>query len=152
MTEGARRRPGSGGRMKTLHPAYRVADLARSLGFYGAVGFQEIGRVALGDGRNLLMLNLPGDGDVVTLELVVDPGLEAHTLGIGFSHLAVQVADLDGKLADLAAQGIGFDGPQRPAGADGPKTAFVRDPDGYRLELVEWPPGHPDGMTRADFR
>jgi lactoylglutathione lyase len=138
--------------MKTLHPAYRVRDLARSLVFYGKVGFREVGRVAPGDGSTLVMLNLPGDGDVVTLELVADPGLESLEIGNGFSHLAVQVDDLAATLADLAAQGVGFDGPQRPAGEAGPKTAFVRDPDGYRLELVEWPPGHPDGITRADFR
>ena len=138
--------------MKTLHPAYRVRDLARSLAFYSKIGFREIGRVAPGDGSTLVMLNLPGDGDVVTLELVADPGRASLELGNGFSHLAVQVDALDSKLADLAAQGVGVDGPRRPAGAAGPTTAFVRDPDGYRLELVEWPPGHADGLTRADFR
>jgi lactoylglutathione lyase len=138
--------------MKTLHPAYRVRDLARSLAFYARVGFREVGRVAPGDGSTLVMLNLPGDGDVVTLELVADPGLGALQPGNGLSHLAIQVADLDAKVADLAAQGVAVDGPRRPAGAAGPKTAAVHDPDGYRLELVEWPPGHPDGLTRADFR
>lgn len=60
--------------MKTLHPAYRVAHLDRSADLYTRVGFREIGRVTLGDGSTLVLLNLPGDGDVVTLELVRDPG------------------------------------------------------------------------------
>jgi catechol 2,3-dioxygenase-like lactoylglutathione lyase family enzyme len=62
--------------MKTLHPAYRVRDLTRSADFYQKVGYREIGRVALADGSVLLMLNLPGDGEVVTLELVSDPRLD----------------------------------------------------------------------------
>jgi lactoylglutathione lyase len=137
--------------MKTLHPAYRVRDLDRSADFYARVGFREIGRVAFADGSTLLMLNLPGDGEVVTLELVYDPRLDPLEIGNGFSHLAVQVDDLAATLADLAAKGIGVDGPHRPGGDAGPRTAFVRDPDGYRIELVQWPPGHPDGITRADF-
>ena len=63
----------------------------------------------------------------------------------------MQVDDIDAKLAELAGQGVAFDEPQRPAGEAGPKTAFVRDPDGYRLELVQWPPAHADAVTRADF-
>jgi lactoylglutathione lyase len=40
---------------------------------------------------------------------------------------------------------------QTPAGDNGPRTSFLHDPDGYRIELVEWPAGHPDGITYADF-
>ena len=54
-------------------------------------------------------------------------------------------------LADLTRKGIDVDRPHRPGGESGPRTAFVHDPDGYRIELVQWPPGHPDGITRADF-
>ena len=137
--------------MKTLHTAYRVQNLDRSVDFYGKVGFREIGRVTLEDGRILVMVNLPGDGEVVTLELVYDQNVDSFELGTGFSHIVVQVDNLDSTLADLAAKGLGFDEPQLPDGENGPRTCFVRDPDGYRIELVEWPPGHADGITRADF-
>jgi len=137
--------------MKTLHTAYRVRDLGRSVAFYTTFGFHEIGRVAIADTQTLVMLNVPGDGDVVTLELVYDQGLGTFEIGTGFSHIVVQVERLDETLAGFRQQGISFDEPQRPAGDAGPKTCFVRDPDGYRIELVEWPPGHPDGITRADF-
>jgi len=40
---------------------------------------------------------------------------------------------------------------QQPAGPDGPRTSWLTDPDGYRIELVQWPPGHPDGISAADF-
>ena len=137
--------------MKTLHTAYRVLHLDRSLDFYAKVGFGEIGRVSFGDGSILVMLNLPGDGEVVTLELVYDPTLDSIEVGTGFSHIVVQVNDLDAKLVELREKGVTFDEPQYPAGDNGPKTCFVRDPDGYRIELVQWPVGHADGMTRADF-
>src|SRR5215204_781625 len=92
--------------MKTLHLAYRVRDLARSTDFYEKVGYREIGRVAFADGSVLLMLNLPGDGEVVTLELVYDPRLDPLEIGDDFSHLAVQVDDLAATLADLPRKGI----------------------------------------------
>jgi lactoylglutathione lyase len=97
------------------------------------------------------MLNLPGDRDVVTLELAYDPGMDSLEIGNGFSHIAVKVDSLSSTLSRLASEGVSFDPPQMPGGDAGPKTAVIHDPDGYRLELVEWPPGHPDEMTRADF-
>lgn len=138
--------------MKTLLTSYRVGGLGRSLDFYGKVGFREVGRVSLGDGSILVMLNLPSDGDVVTLELVHDPAVGPIEIGNGFSHIAVQVDDLAATLAELDAKGVAHPGIERPAGGAGPAVCNLRDPDGYQIELVEWPPGHPDDMTSADFR
>ena len=134
--------------MKTLHTAYRVSDLERSAAFYRNMGFREIGRVTLADGSTLVMLNLPGDGEVVTLELVHNPALGAVELGNGFSHIAVQVEDLAATLSALRSRGVACGPIEYP----GPAVCNLRDPDGYRIELVEWPPGHPDGITSADFR
>jgi lactoylglutathione lyase len=96
------------------------------------------------------MLRLPGDG-FVTIELVYDPARGAVDLGTGINHLVVQVESLDMTLADLAAQGIVAEPPGLPGGADGPRTSWITDPDGYRIELVQWPAGHADGITEADF-
>ena len=137
--------------MKTILTAYRVGDFERSAEFYRTLGYQEIGRVAFEDGTIRLMLNLPGDGEAATLELVHDPGIESLAIGNGFSHIAVQVDDLSATLAALTAQGIACGEPQLPGGGDGPRIAFLHDPDGYRIELVQWPPGHAAGITRADF-
>ena len=141
--------------MKTLRTAYRVADLDRSVGFSKKVGFREIGRVAIGDESVPVMRNLPGDGSVETLErkakLLYEHGVEAYEPGTGYSHLVAQVEDLEAKLADLAEEGVRSETPPRPAADDGPRTSFVRAPDGHRIELVAWPPGHADGTTRADF-
>ena len=137
--------------MKTLLTAYRVRDLVRSLDFYQRVGFREIGRAEIGAGVTLVMLNLPGDDDVVTLELAHDSGMDSLEVGNGFSHIAVKVDSLASTLSRLAEEGVSFDEPQLHGGDAGTKTSFLHDPNGYRIELVEWPPGHPDEMTRADF-
>src|SRR5947208_13402311 len=118
--------------MKTLLTSYRVGELGRSLDFYRNVGFREVGRVTLVDGSTLVMLNLPGDGDVVTLELVHDPAVGPIEIGNGFSHIAVQVDDLAATLADLEAKGVAHPGIERPAGEAGPAVCNLRDPDGYR--------------------
>jgi lactoylglutathione lyase len=138
--------------MKTLLTGYRVSDLERSQTFYQAVGFRKIGRVPLGDGTTLIMLNLPGDGDFVTLELVYAPTSGALVVGNGFSHIAVQVDDLAATVAELTRKGITCGPIDYPGGADGLLVSNLHDPDGYKIELVQWPPGHADGMTSADFR
>jgi lactoylglutathione lyase len=137
-------------RMKTLHPAYRVTDLDISLGFYTALGYQMLGRVDLGDGATLTVLKFP-DEPVGTLELVHRPADGAVQLGTGFSHLAIQVDDLAGARQTLIAAGLAPAPQQRPGGPDGPRTSWLTDPDGYRIELVQWPPGHADGLSAADF-
>jgi lactoylglutathione lyase len=81
-----------------------------------------------------------------------DPAVATIEIGNGFSHVAVQVDDLAGTLADLDAKGIAHPGIEHPGGEAGAAVCNLRDPDGYQIELVEWPPGHPDGMTSADFR
>ena len=142
--------PMAGG-SKTLHTAYRVTDVAASLDFYSQLGYQEVGRVEMGDGATLTMLKLPGD-EMVTLELVHRPVDGPVVVGTGFSHLVVQVTDLAATIAALLQQGLQPEGEQQPAGELGPRTCWLVDPDGYRIELVQWPAGHPDGMTASDFR
>ena len=136
--------------MKTLHTAYRVTDLAASLGFYTALGYEEVGRVPFGGGASLTMLKFPGE-QVVTLELVHRPADGPVQVGTGFSHLVVQVAELATTIVALTQAGLRPEPEQRPGGPDGPRTSFLTDPDGYRIELVQWPPGHADGISPADF-
>ena len=136
--------------MRTLHPAYRVTDLAASVGFYTALGYQQVGRVDLGAGASLTMLKLPSE-EVVTLELVHRPADGAVDIGTGFSHLAVQVDNLSATIEALLRGGLSPGRLEMPGGPDGPQTSWLTDPDGYRIELVQWPPGHADGITAADF-
>jgi lactoylglutathione lyase len=136
--------------MRTLHVGLRVSDLQRSLAFYTAVGYTVVGTVQATAFGSLTMLRLPGDG-FVTIELIHDPARGAVELGTGINHLVVQVESLEATLADLAAHGVAAEPPGLPAGADGPQTSWITDPDGYRIELVQWPAGHAEGITEADF-
>jgi lactoylglutathione lyase len=136
--------------MRTLHVGPRVSDLDRSLGFYTAVGYTVVGTVEGTAFGSLTMLRLPGD-DFVTIELVHDPARGKVDLGTGINHLVIQVESLAATLADLAAKAIAAEPPGLPDGADGPRTSWISDPDGYRIELVQWPAGHADGITEADF-
>jgi catechol 2,3-dioxygenase-like lactoylglutathione lyase family enzyme len=93
------------------------------------------------------MLQLPDD-PFVSLELVHDPAGPVGDVG-AVNHLVVQVDDLDATVNDLAARGVEAEPPTEPG--PGLRTAWLTDPDGCRIELVQWPPGHPAGMTAADF-
>ena len=136
--------------MRTLHVGLRVSELQRSLAFFTALGYAVIGSVEGMAFGSLTMLQVPGD-DFVTLELVHDPRRGDAGPGAGFNHLVIQVESLDATRANLRAQGIEPDPPELPGGSTGPRTSWVVDPDGYRIELVQWPEGHADGMTKADF-
>jgi lactoylglutathione lyase len=137
--------------VKTILTACRVRDINHSAAFYVGIGYQEIGRAEFEGGTIRMWLNLPGDGEVVPLELVYEPEVGPLEIGNGFSHLAIQVDDLAAFLSNLSANGIEYDGPHLHGEEHDTKTAFVHDPDGYRIEIVQWPPGHPAEMTRADF-
>jgi lactoylglutathione lyase len=135
--------------MRTLHVGLRVADLERSLAFYTSLGYEVVGAVPETELGSLTMLALPGD-EFVAVELVHDPSHGRVEPG-GFSHLVVHVEDVRRMVASLAARGVQAEQPHSPDGSADFWTAWVTDPDGYRIELVQWPAGHPDGMTRSDF-
>jgi len=137
--------------MRTLHTSYRVSNLAASLDFYTALGYEQVGRVDLGANASLTMLKFPGE-EVVTLELVHRPEDGPVDIGTGFSHIPVQVDDLAATLGQLSEARLRPGPVERPGGADGPQISWLTDPGGYRIELVEWPPGHAYGITAADFR
>jgi lactoylglutathione lyase len=136
--------------MRTLHTSYRVSKLDVSLGFYTALGYEQVGQVDLGAAASLTMLKFPGE-EVVTLELVHRPAAGRVEIGTGFSHLPIQVDDLRATLGRLSEAGLKAGPVERPGGTDGPQISWLTDPDGYRIELVQWPAGHLYGLTTADF-
>jgi lactoylglutathione lyase len=136
--------------MRTLHVGLRVSDLERSLAFYAAVGYQVVGIVPETPLGRLTMLKLPDD-DFVAVELVHDPTRGDVERGSALSHLVVKVESMDAVLATLADHGIDADPPGSSDDSNAPRTRWLTDPDGNRIELVQWPPGHPDGLTAADW-
>src|SRR6478609_4739784 len=135
--------------MRTLHVGLRVADLERSIAFYTSIGYEVLGAVLATELGTLTMLKLPGD-EFVAVELVHDPNNGRVEPG-GLSHVVIQVEDVHVMVARLAARGIQTEEPASPNGSADFWTAWVVDPDGYRIEFVQWPEGHPDGMTRVDL-
>lgn len=133
-----------------LHVGLRVSDLDRSLEFYTAAGYLVVGAVEGTPFGTLTMLRLPDD-PFVSLELVHDPDKGAVDLGTGINHLVIQVGSLRGAVAELEKHGIVAETSSVHDDEDSPQTAWLTDPDGYRIELVQWPAGHAVGMTEADF-
>jgi lactoylglutathione lyase len=120
-----------------IHTCYRIGDIDRSVAFYGALGFEERRRMDLPDGAINVFMGLPGGGD--QLELTWNPGVESYDLGTGYNHIALTVGSLQDTLDELETAGIGPEKPPYRVGGSGSLICFVRDPDGYRIELIERP-------------
>lgn len=120
-----------------LHTCYRIGEIDRSVEFYEALGFEERRRMPIGDEAINVFMGLPGEDP--RLELTYNHGVESYELGTGYNHIAIAVDDLEETLAGLAQSGIEPEKPPyRPGGrTTGSLICFVRDPDGYRIELIE---------------
>jgi lactoylglutathione lyase len=118
-----------------IHTCYRIGNIDRSVAFYEALGFEERRRMDLPDGAINVFMGIPGDGD--RLELTWNPGVESYDLGTGYNHIALTVPSLEDTLGELSKSDIGPEKPPYHVGEHGPLICFVRDPDGYRVELIE---------------
>jgi lactoylglutathione lyase len=123
--------------MALIHTCYRITDIDRSIAFYNALGFEEIGRIPIREEAVNVFMNIPGDGDVPRLELTYNFGVDSYEIGTGYGHIAITTSDLDARLAELAQQGIEPEKPPYTIREGGSRLCFVRDPDGYRIELLE---------------
>jgi len=121
--------------MDLIHTCYRITDPKASVEFYEALGFEKRRELPIRDEAINIFMGLPGDGD--RLELSYNFGVESYELGTGYGHVAVTVEDLDGTLERLAGQGIEPEKPPYSVREGGSRLCFVRDPDGYRIELIE---------------
>ena len=142
MTSRLRRAAGSiQGRLSStgvselIHTCYRIGDIDKSVAFYEKLGFEEIRRMPIRDEAINVFMGLPDDG--ARLELTYNHGVDSYEMGTGYNHIAVTVEDLDGTLEGLAGQGIEPEKPPYQVREGGNRICFVRDPDGYRIELIE---------------
>ncbi len=124
--------------MSLIHTCYRILDIDRSVAFYEALGFEEKRRAPIRDEAINVFMGLPEDGSEPRLELTYNIGREEpYEIGTGYGHIAISTSDLDGTLASLADQGIEPERPPYTIRERGPRLCFVRDPDGYRIEILE---------------
>ncbi len=124
--------------MSLIHTCYRITNIDRSVAFYEALGFKEAGRLPIREEAINVFMGLPEDGPEPRLELTYNIGQdEPYDLGTGYGHIAITASDLDAALARLAGLGIEPERPPYSVREGGSRLCFVRDPDGYRIELIE---------------
>ena len=117
----------------------RVTDPPKSRAFYEALGFtfaREMDIVRNGEKEATnYFFSLPGSDNV--LELTFNHDGRTYDVGTGYGHIAIGVEDLDGTLEALKGQGIEPERPPYTVSDGGSRLCFVRDPDQYRIELIE---------------
>jgi lactoylglutathione lyase len=124
--------------MSLIHTCYRISEIDRSVSFYNALGFDEIGRIPIRDEAINVFMGLPDDGPEPRLELTYNIGhTEPYEIGTGYGHIAITTQDMGAALARLKEQGIEPEREPYTIRDGGPRLCFVRDPDGYRIELIE---------------
>jgi lactoylglutathione lyase len=122
--------------VELIHTCYRITDPEASVAFYEALGLEKRRELPIRDEAMNYFLGVPGQ-DSPELELTHNFGVEEYELGTGYGHVALTVEDLDATLERLAGQGIAPERPPYQVREGGSRLCFVRDPDGYRIELIE---------------
>ena len=121
-----------------LHTMVRITDPARSRAFYEALGFtfaSEMDIVRNGEREATNYFFSLGDDDRV-LELTLNHDGRTYDLGTGYGHIAIGVEDLEGTLARLKELEIEPERAPYQVREGGSWLCFVRDPDGYRIEII----------------
>ena len=122
--------------MELIHTCYRITDPERSIAFYKALGLEKRRELPIRDEAVNYFLGVPGE-DSPELELTHNFGVDSYELGTGYGHIALTVDDLDRTLEQLAEQGIQPEREPYRVREGGSRLCFVRDPDDYRIELIE---------------
>ena len=118
--------------MKLAHTMIRVKNLDETLAFYtGFLGLREIRRKPIGDEATLVFL--ADESDSYYIELTYNHGVDDYDLGNQFGHLAFHVDDLEAVIAKVESNGWWF---RRSKSMVGSKYIFVKDPNGYMIELI----------------
>jgi lactoylglutathione lyase len=122
-----------------LHTMVRITDPEKSRAFYEALGFsfsRDMDIVRNGEVEATNYFFSLGDNDSV-LELTYNHDGRTYELGDAYGHIAIAADDLDDTLAQLKEQGIEPEREPYRVREGGSRICFVRDPDGYRIELID---------------
>ena len=123
-----------------IHTCYRILDIDRSVEFYQQLGFEEVGRLPIRDEAINVFMGLKDDGPRLELTWNRDQE-EPYEIGTGYGHIAITVDDMAATVERLSAIGIEPEKPPYSVREGGSLLCFVRDPDDYRIELIESDPG-----------
>ena len=122
--------------MEFIHTCYRITDPARSIAFYEALGLEKRRELPIREEAMNYFLGVPGK-EVPELELTHNFGVDSYELGTAYGHIALTVEDMAETLERLAAQGTEPERPPYSIREGGSLLCCVRDPDDYRIELIE---------------
>ena len=124
--------------MELIHTCYRVTDPDASVTFYEALGLEKRRELPIRDEAVNYFLGVPGrDGPELELTYNFETPEGGYDVGTGYGHIALTVDDLGATLAALEEKGIEPERPPYTVREGGSRICFVRDPDGYRVELIE---------------
>ena len=122
--------------MELIHTCYRITNPERSVAFYEALGLEKRREMPIREEAMNYFLGVPGQ-DSPELELTYNFGVDSYELGTGYGHVALTIENMTETLEKLAAQGIEPERPPYSIREGGSLICFVRDPDDYRIELIE---------------
>jgi lactoylglutathione lyase len=125
--------------MKILHTMLRVGDLQRSIGFYTGVLGMQLKRTTDRPEQKytLAFVGYNDDPDGAEIELTYNYGVDRYDLGSAFGHVAVAVSDAAAACDAVRAKGGKVTREAGPVKGGTTVIAFVEDPDGYKIELIE---------------
>jgi lactoylglutathione lyase len=128
-----------GGMTRYLHTMYRITDPEKSRAFYEALGFEFRRDLPIVRDGQLEATNyffgIPGQEE--ELELTFNHDGRTYEMGTAYGHIALAVDDLDATLERLRSQSIEPEREPYRVREGGSRLCFVRDPDSYRVELIE---------------
>ena len=122
--------------MELIHTCYRITDPERSIAFYEALGLEKRRELPIRDEAMNYFLGVPGK-EQPELELTYNFGVDSYELGTAYGHIALTVESMEATLAALEEKGIKPERPPYSIRKGGSLLCFVRDPDDYRIELIE---------------
>ena len=125
--------------MRLLHTMLRVVDLDRSIAFYTEVlGMRLLRRHDYPEGKfTLAFIGYQEESDGAVIELTHNWGVESYDLGTGFGHIALEVDDAYAACAEIKERGGLVTREAGPMKHGSTVIAFVQDPDGYKVELIQ---------------
>ncbi|TCR64055.1 lactoylglutathione lyase [Bosea sp. BK604] len=127
------------GNFRIMHTMIRVGDLDRSVDFYSNhFGMSVVKKVDVPEAKYTnVFIGYGNEHDDPMIELTYNYGVPAYELGTGFGHLAIGVKDIYGVCEKLRAAGVKIVREPGPLKFGTVHIAFIDDPDGYRIELID---------------
>lgn len=125
--------------MRLLHTMLRVGDMQRSIDFYTkSMGMQLLRTTDRPDQKySLAFVGYADESQQAVIELTYNYGVTNYDLGTGYGHIAIGVDDIHGTCERVTAAGALVTREPGPVKGGTTVIAFVQDPDGYKIELIQ---------------